>query len=107
MLIEDIAWSAGIYEGEGNCKLVTFKNKHAPRKYIRPTIVVSSTDLDVLEKLKRLWGGSIWAVKKWNPKSKKQLYYWTLTFRKARNFVSAIYPYLMERRKKQLQIIFN
>lgn len=52
----NIAWAAGILEGEG-CFL---KSKDKRSNYHKVAIQVEMTDKDVVEELQRIFGGSLW-----------------------------------------------
>jgi hypothetical protein len=91
----DIAWAAGVYEGEGTCA--------APR-HSRPSlsVLIVQKDIWLLEKLKRLFGGSVYYRKSYalhlSPCS-----VWALTGPRARGFAYTIYTYLSPRRRVQLR----
>jgi hypothetical protein len=65
----DIAWFAGLMEGEGS---FTLKDSAYPR------LSMQLTDLDVLEKVKRLFGGHIYECTK-REEHHKQCWAWVLT----------------------------
>lgn len=87
-----IAWLAGLFEGEG-----TF---HIQKGKVSKNIGITSTDLDVLEKVKENFGGIILKEQKRNPKW-KIAYNWTLRKTEALDLIINIYPYLGERRQKR------
>lgn len=65
----DIGWIAGIIDGEGS---ITF-SRHG--KWRRPALSVSSTDVEIIQRLKELLGGGYWKAKverKNRPKYKPQ-----------------------------------
>ena len=82
----DVAWAAGIYEGEGNCD----------GRRNRTTEVVNVTQKGrwILYRIAAFWGGTIWT-------NKRQVSRWYLTGQDARNFMAEIWPYLSPRRKAQ------
>jgi hypothetical protein len=97
----DLAWSAGIYEGEG---YVGFKSNPDKKKYRYPRIQVQivMTDEDVIQRLKDIWGGSVWEPKI-RGDQRKQTYQWTVSQQKAFHFLMKIYPMLGKRRKEQVR----
>lgn len=85
----DIAWAAGIYEGEGSCQGRPHKGStHGDH------VTVSQKDKWLLEKLKQLFGGSI-------KKHTGDCYLWFLCGPRCRGFLMTIYPFLSPRRKLQ------
>lgn len=86
---EDIAWAAGIYEGEGYCQ--------------PPHLGISITQKDrwMLERLRSLFGGSI--GEKSNGKNDTTYYRWRLSGSRAHGFAMTIYSYLSPRRKKPIK----
>lgn len=50
---ENLAWAAGLFEGEGTATLLNGGRKN----YVRSMIQLTSTDREVLEPFMRMWGG--------------------------------------------------
>lgn len=86
----EIAWSAGIYEGEGSVHKRTKTSK-------RISATVTQKDRWILEILIELWGGSIYI-------QKNGVSNWFIYGDKAEPFLYVIYPYLSPRRKEQIDI---
>jgi hypothetical protein len=84
----DIAWSAGIYEGEGTCRLCG----HTKRGFM---VSVAQKDPELLYRLRDWFGGSIRGV------SKSGCHNWEICGDRARIFVALIYAVLTSRRKIQ------
>lgn len=82
-MFTDIAWAAGIYEGEGSC------NKKGIRVYQK--------DPWLLYRLQELFGGAVHL----RP-SAKGVWDWDVAGVYGRNFVAAIWPWLSPRRQAQL-----
>jgi hypothetical protein len=80
----DIAWLAGIYEGEGSCA--------------RSLITVTQKDRWLLYKLKGLFGGSIN-----DPYGTKSASTWIIYGKEAKRLAIKIYPMLSPRRQEQLK----
>ena len=87
-MAQDIAWAAGIYEGEGACS-----KKQA-------LAIVAQKDPWLLYKMQRLFGGSIAPRKK----AQFRIYNWCVTGSRARGFLMTIYRFLSPRRKAQVNI---
>lgn len=92
MTPEDVAWVAGLFEGEG-CVFLQFG------RY--PQLIVQMTDRDVIERLARIVGNGNITTPTPRPGT-KQLYRWT---KQGREFVETFYnyvgPWLGERRNQQ------
>jgi hypothetical protein len=84
----DIAWSAGIYEGEGTCRLCG----HTKRGFM---VSVAQKDPELLYRLRDWFGGSIRGV------SKSGCHNWEICGDRARIFIALIYGFLTARRKAQ------
>jgi hypothetical protein len=98
----DIAWSAGIFEGEGSiCR-------SGGRNYTSFTASVCQKDPDLLYRLRELWGGSINCYANRggglvdNKERNLELFRWSVCGDRARLFLASIYLYLTPRRKNQI-----
>jgi hypothetical protein len=87
----DIAWSVGIYEGEGSA---TDGGGHCFQ------IRVGQKDPWILYKLQKLWGGSILLQK--NGNTGKSYPYWLISSINAVQFTSFVYEHLSPWRQKQI-----
>jgi len=87
----DIAWAAGIYEGEGTC------GRHNDSTQTS----VAQKDNWILYKLKSFFGGSVIYYKKY-----KQ-HRWRLSGARSRGFLMTIYTFLSPRRKTQILFAFG
>lgn len=98
MTIEEV-WATGIFEGEG-CIYIN------PKKNLS-NLIVRSTDLDILERIQKLWGGSIHPFKQQaNPlvTSVKQCYQWRIYKKKeVRAILEKMLPLLGLRRACKAQ----
>jgi hypothetical protein len=85
----DIAWAAGLLEGEGSFL----------KKTKRKTILISCqmTDLDVLQRLKTIFGGSIYNTTKAKPHH-KDAWSWCIFGTNAARVMELIKPYMLARR---------
>ena len=98
----DIAWAAGIYEGEGTA------NGYAGRK--RPHILATQVRIGqknpwILHRCKELFGGHISTSINNSPLNTDRLpitmYTWQISGARARGFLMTIYKFLSPRRKEQ------
>jgi hypothetical protein len=97
----EIAWAAGIYEGEGSCQL-SKGTTHAS---------VSQKDLWLPQKLRDLFGGS---VRQRDPHASKSRIdgkeyprlcgEWYITGARARGFLMTMYKFLSPRRQDQARL---
>lgn len=94
MTESEVAWLAGLLEGEGCFGLTS--NKHGLR------ITVGMTDLDTIEKIQRIAGGNIIGTK--NLPNRKPLYTWHASVREvAVDVMLAILPHMGQRRSGKIQ----
>jgi len=102
---KDIAWAAGIFEGEGTCS--------APRKYMPEdtkrggtVVMVSQKERWILDRLRALFGGR---VREYRARAHKytneyRMYHrWDLHGARARGFLMTIWLFLSPRRRLQAQ----
>lgn len=89
----DIAWAAGLFEGEGSLFIANM------RKYSYPRLNLKTTDLDVLQKFKDVVEvGSIY--KATTSVTQKEAWYWQVNgLDKCKKVIQDFWPYLGERRK--------
>lgn len=85
----DIAWAAGIYEGEGTCRLCG----HTKRGFM---VSLPQKDPELLYWLRDWFGGSIRGL------SKSGCQTWEICGDRARIFIALIYRFLTARRKTQV-----
>ena len=87
----EIAWAAGIFEGEGSINIV-------PNRPSCASLQVSMTDLDILERLQDIFGGNIYTKVK-QKSQHKQGWTWQIA-RKADIYATLekLLPWLGERR---------
>lgn len=91
---QQIAWFAGLYEGEGSLAL-------AGREKQRAYIQIDMTDQDVVERCHALFGGTLYGpVFKNSGFNIKPMFQWRLNSQEnVWNLLDEIYPYLGERRR--------
>jgi hypothetical protein len=91
--VTDIAWAAGIYEGEG---CITDRGTG---------IQVSQRDRWLLDRLRSLFGGTVggpYSQTDPTTSNRKPIHRWILHGVRAQAFIVEIWPYLSPRRQKQL-----
>lgn len=86
-----IAWAAGLFEGEGSFQIGNNKGRG---------IVISSTDKDVLDRLRDNFGGNIYEITK-RKSHWKDAWIWTVRKEEAIKFYQQIKPYLLGRRRNR------
>lgn len=86
----DIAWAAGVYEGEGCCRLCG-KTKRGL------SVTVTQKDPELLHRLRDFFGGR---VRVNNPKT--SIFVWECNGDRARIFLGLIYGWMTARRKVQI-----
>lgn len=87
----EIAWAAGIYEGEGNVVVPTRTNRSL-------VAVVTQKDPWILRKLHMLFSGHVSSF----TTDGKTYHRWRACGNDGRNFLLAIYHFLSPRRKEQV-----
>jgi hypothetical protein len=97
-----IAWAAGLFEGEG---CMTYRDKEHKHPYLK----INMTDFDIVERFQQLVGcGSLTFVDKTkeNPKWKHQLLWRTTNKLDVRRILNLLLPYFGDRRAhKALDIL--
>lgn len=88
----ELAWLAGIVDGEGTITLV----RHNRNKFRSPVISVASTTYELLLEVQRIAGGGSISSKKVYATHHKPSWTWALQRRKALALIEALIPYLRE-----------
>lgn len=100
----EIAWAAGIFEGEGNisagAESYTSKATGARRTYFKVYLQIHMTDEDVIRRVQSVLGGRVTGPYRYT--SGKQYWVWAVTGHdEAVDVFEALYPWLGERRREQ------
>ena len=107
----DIAWASGIIEGEGSIQATnrTTNSSFDGRKFCYYTLRVVMTDLDIIERLKLVFGfGIVGNYSNLSRLGKKPIYRWDVRRRfQAETVCILIYPYMGTRRKSQIDLLFQ
>jgi transposase len=89
------AWVAGLFEGEG-----TFSICHNKARGIS----ISSTDLDILQRVQLNYKGTIYQQAQRKGKEHHKIaYVWIVRAKDAIDFLNIIKPFLLSRRKKRAE----
>lgn len=83
----DLAWMAGIHEGEGCVRITAPGLRNTGSLFVE----ITSTDFDLLEPFAAAWGGTI-AAKRASG-NRKPYWRWTCVSRKAAAYLEAIRPF--------------
>lgn len=93
--LQDIAWAAGIFEGEGHA----FR-KHSDRG-ATGLAVVTQKDPWILERLRALFGGSVYTYRQGT--RGYAMSYWKLSGARGRGFLLTVFAFLSPRRRVQVR----
>ena len=101
--IEELAYAAGPFDGEGSISLVRQKNSRTHS----PQVSVASTDYEVVLWFQKRFGGSV-VTKQPRMSNHSVSYDWRLTDRRALAFLELIRPYLViERKIRRIDLLLN
>lgn len=100
----DLAWAAGIIEGEGNFN--SYRQKKGGRYmnhwYYQVSVGMSEKYRDILARLKKILGGTIYG-----PYTKRRMLFWRRSDPESVCAVALdVYPYLGKYRRAQVRKIF-
>lgn len=95
---EEIAWLAGLLDGEGSFLLN--RSIVGGKVYLYPKIVVGMTDLDVIERVADLFGTSVYEPPK--VKDRKRLWRATIQGAGAVSLMRLLRPWMSERRGERI-----
>lgn len=92
----ELAWAAGLFEGEG---CIHFRTAPAPRKSVRITLSLCSTDEDVVDRFAHAVGYDHYTQLKRYTGQNKAVYRWqTQSTEKVKMVLGKLMPFLGERR---------
>lgn len=94
----DVAWAAGIYEGEGSC--VTTNATAASKSF---NVCVAQKDPEMLFRMRDLFGGTISNYERTFNGKVCPISHWKICGDRARTFIAVVYPFLTARRKEQIE----
>lgn len=111
MLNTDLAWLAGIWDGEGSITIFSHTEKTGNTK-LCPTCCVVNTDVNIVNKVRRILEelGCSFVLHEHKPKNKKHKLQWRLTTRNMtyiKIFLEAIIEYLVGDKKAKGEIVLS
>lgn len=98
--IEEIAWAAGLFEGEGTCCVV--RNG----KSLRATVELTSTDEDVVRKFHRIMGCGKLTCRD-RPPNKPAWKWYAYSAGIVIEVLTVLLPFLGERRTKEAEVVLE
>jgi hypothetical protein len=100
----DIAWAAGIWEGEGCWNVVRRPDRHKPQVQSR----LAMTDRDVVERFAAIvgFGGLRYGIQR-RPNEKPLAEWYTQRRDMTRELIAMFWPYLGERRRAKAQEVLD
>jgi hypothetical protein len=104
----DIAWLAGLLEGEGSFMMA--KTKQGGKTYSSPRITVNMTDEDVIQRVATLFNTKVYTMPKYARDGyapPKQQWRATLTGARAVALMEAMLPWMGERRSAKIAEILT
>jgi len=97
---EDLAYAAGFFDGEGCINITRFRwhctETKRPGVYYKLRVMVTNTDLPVLEWCQRLWGGAI--LERKVKGNRRRSWSWDLYETDSARFLKDVLPYLKLKR---------
>ena len=103
----DLAYAAGIIDGEGNIGIYANTSMAGYPRY-RLRVRVTNSDEWLIHWLKNNFGGSIGVQQQPEGKNWKPAWYWTISCNTAMNFLVEILPYLrLKKSQAELAIEFQ
>ena len=112
-MVRDIAWAAGLFEGEGHIGLETVPGRTrkdgtgGERRYCYPRLRMNLTDLEVIEAFVAVVGGTLSGPHGPRGTERKASWSWSACGAVARTIAIQFAPYLGARRKQRLQEVFD
>lgn len=101
---QEIAWAAGLFEGEGTvCAVKAYNGSFYPR------MAIGTTDLDVLQRFVEIVGvGKVYGPYQHYGPDKKPMYRWAADRRERfTEVLDLIWPFLCDRRQQQVRDTFE
>ena len=107
----DLAWLAGIWDGEGTISIFTHTEKTGNQK-ICPCVSVVNTDIAIINKVRKTLEeiGCNFVLQERQPKNSRHSKQWILTTRNMSYillFLSAVLPYLTGNKQQAAEIIHD
>jgi len=102
---EDIAYLAGLFEGEGTFfvdRFYWYKGEKRPLKTLQPQLRIAMTDVEPLERLQSVFGGNLYGPYKYERNNKPFCIWEVLSPPKVKELIELLWPWLSPRRRKQV-----
>ena len=96
---EQLAYAAGLVDGEGSIMLVKKGRLKGGLLYRELRVEVANTDLRMITWLIRVFDGAITVCKRPADARRKDYYVWRLTGWRARDFIEKVHPFLVTKKK--------
>lgn len=93
-----IAWAAGVYEGEGSCNASGTSSTR---------VGVGQKDPWLCDRMRALFGGGVGQTLRNGFTPNVRYWQWTLSGARARGFLMTIYPFLSPRRQRQIRVVLR
>jgi hypothetical protein len=107
--IVELAWAAGLFEGEGSICLVHSNRKN--RTYVYPALTMNQTDRDVIMRFSEIVGGYVLGPYQFasnSARTRKPVWSWRVQKKhEAIRVICWLYPYLGKRRRKRADEVFG
>lgn len=95
----DLAYAAGLIDGEGCIQIIKHTDKNCRRGYKWwLNVTVSMCDREAVDFLRSCFGGCIYTPKRLTIKN-REIYRWSITTRQAGEFLDQILPYLIVKKE--------
>jgi hypothetical protein len=95
---EDLIYLAALIDGEGSIMLGPMKRYDRQMEWPRPEVYIASTDKELLDWVKKTFGGTI-SNKKVYKEHHKPSYGWRITNRKAIELIKNVVPFMKIHKK--------
>lgn len=107
----DLAWLAGIWDGEGSIAFFSHKEKTGNTK-LKPMVNVINTDFTIINKVRKLLEelGCNFSFQERHPNNVKHNIAWVLLSSNQKYiiiFLTAIYPYLVSIKKQKAEVLID
>jgi hypothetical protein len=99
----DLAWMAGVFEGEGSMHI---NHRSRPHRGFFASVSMAVTDKELVEPF-LVWGGCVSVIHRWNGvKMYKEIYRWDLTGDKSWRMVRQLLPFFRAKRRIQMAKVY-
>ena len=94
----DLAWAAGFIDGEGSIGL--YRGKHPTSEFYVLRLSVTNTDIRALERLKKMFGGSINKSNHKSRPTRRPCWAWYCQCAKGAAALEMLLPYLLVKKER-------